>query len=428
MKKKKTIIYALVGAVIVLGLVISHYVDWPIEDDSVSGNIAKSSHFSRKTAEGGVENMQELLMNDENFKNGVVAGYIVMKTRAEQFNALVEMSAEVAGNIKEFESVLKEMKEVQPMIKNTCASIEVAGKEINSTLGGEAADDLEQNTSNATLAYNTLQKQNKLADQFIETVDSYLKKGNADDRLKFVRDQWLDYQQVTAALNQDENLAKELEKKGYLLSENNCVAALGAFNKLQQTNIICAASLSEAFNIGSALQNSVLTQMIYANEQFEVLNNVNSIESLKNVKNVETLNNGDKIATLDNGSKLEVLRNGDKIMTLECGVRIEALNNGEKLVSLDNGAKLEVLKNSGENIEVLSNGAKFETLKANELGVLGLSNFTALQGMPKLRSSVEVSMLNLSNINKMEMANQVNLVLNNQWNELQTLGAHYKTE
>ena len=58
----------------------------------------------------------------------------------------------------------------------------------------------EMNAINAALADTTLQKENKLADRFIETTDKYLEAAEGDDRLKFVRDQWVDYQKMTAAL------------------------------------------------------------------------------------------------------------------------------------------------------------------------------------------------------------------------------------
>ena len=247
MKKKKSIIYACVGAVVIIGFAISYFVEWPIDYNNASGDIAKSSRFSRQLADAGVSNMQELLQNDEEFKNGLVTAYLVMKTRADQFNALVDMSVEVASGISEFESVLKDMKETQPMINNVCASVEAAGNDLNSALGGETANDLEQNTSNAALAYSTLQKQNNLADQFIEVADNYLKKEDGNDRLKFVRDQWLDYQQVTAALDQNEQLAQELGNKGYQLSEDKRAAALGSFSGPLRNATIYGNTLGNAF-------------------------------------------------------------------------------------------------------------------------------------------------------------------------------------
>lgn len=135
------------------------------------------------------------------------------------------------------------------MINNVVSSVEAAGNDLNSVLGGETADDLEQNTSNAALAYSTLQKQNKLADQFIATTDEYLKKESGNDRLKFVRDQWVDYQRVTAVLDHNEQLAQELGKKGYQLSEAQRAAALSSFSDSQVLSGIFSASLGAACGI-----------------------------------------------------------------------------------------------------------------------------------------------------------------------------------
>ena len=264
MKKKKTIIYVIIGAVIVLGLVISQFVDWNVDNDNTSGDIAKSSRFSRKTADGNVGNMMELLQNDENYKNGVVTAYLVMKTRAEQFNALVDLSNEVAGSIKEFEPVLKDLQDAKPMVKNVCVALEAAAKDLDSALGGEATDELEQSTSNAALAYNTLQKQNSLATRFIDTTDKYLKSNAGNDRLKFIRDQWVDYQQMTAALTKDEALAQELGKRGYQLSEDKRAASLGAFDGNVQKIFMSGAALSNVYEVDCGLKAVMVNEVMGA--------------------------------------------------------------------------------------------------------------------------------------------------------------------
>ena len=256
-KKKSIIIYAVVAALIVLGFVLSMTIDWPVDTSNASGDIAKSSHFSRKTAEEASNNMQELLQNDENYKKDIVAAYLIMKTRTEQFSALVNMSAEVAANVKELEPVIKEMKEALPMVKNVCESMEKAGKDLNTALGGEKVGELEQNTSNAAVAYNTLQKQNKLADKFIEVADQYISKSGANDRLKFVRDQWVDYQRMTAALTEDKKLTEELSKKGYQLSDDKRIKALASFGEGAQLANLQGATLAKMTNVDNSLANTL---------------------------------------------------------------------------------------------------------------------------------------------------------------------------
>ena len=184
MKKKNVIILGSVIGICGLGLFSSLFVDWPVDFSSASGDIAKATRFSREQASEKLTNMEELIQNDSAFKNGVVASYVVMQTRAAQFASLVDMSNEVAGKIPAFAEVLKDMNEAREMVVNVETSLIQAGNDLNAALDGQERPDLAQNTINASLAYTTLQKQNKLANRFIETTDKYLETAQGDDRLK----------------------------------------------------------------------------------------------------------------------------------------------------------------------------------------------------------------------------------------------------
>jgi hypothetical protein len=183
------------------------------------------------------------------------------------------MSEEVAGGIPEFAPVLKDMKAVRPMVENVCASMDQAGADLNAALGGETPKDLAQNTTNAALAYTTLQKQNSLATRFIDTADEYLTKADADDRLKFVRDQWVEYQQLTAILDKDEEAAAELEKKGRVLTPDQALAAVQTFDVAQEMPIVNGITLSEQFGVESnsflQAQGSVAYLQNIANEVYQ---------------------------------------------------------------------------------------------------------------------------------------------------------------
>ena len=253
MKNKKTVYILLsVVAVLLVGFALSSLIDWPVDLKKSEGNVSKSSRFSRKTAADGLSNMHELLLNDEDFKNTVVLSYVVMDTRSAQFNALVDMSAEVAGDIPEFKSVIKDMQKARKTAENVCASMKAAGEDLDAALGGEKPDNLAQNTTNAALAYNTLQKQNNLANRFIETTDKSLENNEADDRLKLVRDQWAEYQQVTATLENDVEAANALKEKGYLLDAEQTTSALNLFDNMNQLILIRNSALSDALNCNSS--------------------------------------------------------------------------------------------------------------------------------------------------------------------------------
>lgn len=257
MKSKKTVyIIFSVLAVCLGGVILSKVINWPVDIENAGGNIAKTSRFSRKTAEGGASNMQELLLSDEDYKGGILATYVIMKARADQFGALVSLSSEAAGGIQEFQPVLQDMKKALPTVNNVCASLQTACEDLDSVLGGGTPENLEQDANNAALAYSTLQKLNKLADSFIETTDKYLLNADADDRLKLVRDQWVSYQQVTAVLADDARLAQDLEERGMLLDAEQSRNALNAFDSgsLEHlSNIIPGAAVARMTELTNGL-------------------------------------------------------------------------------------------------------------------------------------------------------------------------------
>ena len=256
-KKKLTIIVCSVLAVLVVGLLVNHFFNWPINTGDASGDISKASRFSREMESEKLTNMEELLKNDTTYKDGIVIAQMVMQTRAAQFGSLVDMSNEVAGEIPAFAEVLKEMNATREMVNNVINSLTESGKNLNAALSGKECSNLEQTTINASLAYTTLQKQNKLADSFIETTDKYLKTAKGDDHLKFVRDQWVDYQKMTAALDGDKAAAEALAKKGNLLSAEKTLAAMADFGVANNMAIVSAAYLQDQFNVDSKVCNAL---------------------------------------------------------------------------------------------------------------------------------------------------------------------------
>ena len=268
MKKKSTIILGSVVAVCALCLVLSQFIDWPINFNEADGDIAKSDKFSRKQDTEKLTNMEELLQADSAFKDGMVAAQVVMQARAIQFGSLADMSNEVAGNIPAFAEVLKDMNATNEVVTNVNNSLMESGDNLNAALDGKECPDLAQKTINASLAYTTLQKQNSLATRFIETTDKYLETNQGDDRLKFVRDQWLEYQQTTAALEGDKASAEALAKKGNLLKGEKVLGALALFSAVQQAAMMETAVVLEPMGATTELS-AVLSK-----------NNLNNIVSL----------------------------------------------------------------------------------------------------------------------------------------------------
>lgn len=368
--KKGIIILASVIAVCVVGLILSVFVDWNVDESLSGGNIGKSSRFSRKTATEAISNMEELLANDENFRNGLVSAYTVMQVRTQHFNTLVNMSNEVAGDIPEYADLLKEMNESKEIAANVCASLIEAGENINAALCGEERPDLAQNTINASLAYTTLQKQNTLADKFIEITD----KADVDDNVKFVRDQWVDYQMMTAALAQDDKQMKQLEKKGSLLSAEKSAAALNCVNSVFQASLYANANIAQEFNVrnmmagyasGEIVANALNACQIAGDAMMKAIQGLSAQENMANT--LQNVYEGAMTEALANAAnRPKILPNSTDPSALAQAAQVATL--AKNLVisqNVDMASAANTLANANFNAVMSSFSEVTATLRAN---------------------------------------------------------------
>jgi hypothetical protein len=372
MKKKSIIILCSVAAVCASGLITSHCVDWPVNHDEADGDIGKAARFSREEVSEKLTNMEELLQTDSAFKDGIVAAQVVMQTRAMQFGTLADMSNEVAGNIPAFAEVLKEMNANRELVNNVANSLAESAANLNAALGGEECPDLAQSTINASLAYTTLQKQNNLATRFIETTDKYLETAQGDDKLKLVRDQWLEYQQMTAALEGDKASAEALAKKGNLLSGEQALAAVGKYGLAEQLVILQSCELAQSMNtptqLGSAIPQQTLERICsVARHAAEVtVKSVNDGLALRN-QEVEKIFSNALDEAMKNAST-EVVASMQKF----------GLNNVQKMANAQIVANAQTLANaqimkigSASNVmsafnAALNNAGKIQNLNQNQ--------------------------------------------------------------
>ena len=278
--KKKSIILCSLVVICAIGLVTSINIDWPVDFNKAEGDIAKAAKFSRKQISEKLTNMEELLQTDSAFRDDIVVAQVVMQTRALQFGTLVDMSNEVAGNIPAFAEVLKEMNANSEMVNNVANSLAESADNLNAALSGEECPDLAQSTINASLAYTTLQKQNNLANRFIETTDKYLETAQGDDKLKLVRDQWLDYQQMTAALEGDKASAEALAKKGNLLSGEKALAAVANFDIAERIVVLQSCELAQAMKLPNQI-GRVIRPKVLENEISKLCNAQKEFLSVK---------------------------------------------------------------------------------------------------------------------------------------------------
>lgn len=275
MKKSSVIIICSVVAIVAAGLLLSHFISWPVDTEKSGGNIAKSTRFSRQTATESLTNLEELIATDEEYKNSVVTAYVVMEARAKQFGALVDLSNSAAGGISDYADLLADMNAARPIVENVCTALGKAGADLNAVLGGEKRPELAQNTTNASLAYATLQKQNELANRFIATTEKYLKKNGGSDELKFVRDQWVDYQLVTAALEGDLKSAEALEKGGFLLTPEQNLGMIAALKNSAPETAVLAFGGTPTINL-----------LGLSGSMTEIINNVNIFDVIQMTNDV----------------------------------------------------------------------------------------------------------------------------------------------
>lgn len=388
--KKGIIILSSVVVVCAVGFIVSPLIDWSVDSGSTSGNIGKTSRFSRKTATESITNMEELLSNDPSYKNSLVTAYYVMQTRAQQFGTLVDMSNEVAAGIPVFEGVLKEMNETREMVNNVNASLNQAGQDLEATLGGESCPEVAQSTINASLAYTSLQKLNKLANEFIDVADNYLKDAPADDRLMFVRDQWVDYQAMTAALEGDEKLAKELQKKGALLNSDQTVSALRSFDAVNQLSLVCAGSLANNLSVENNLSNSIPSEVMRSAQV--IYSNV-SMQTLEAVSSQKLSLNSQEAAALYKNFAQEQLANafGEDALSLK-----KKLRNGIADEAQLAHANQEALANQGTLIVAAplkifaAYGGAMEALSANTANMVN-QNISACQELGSVISATSLN-------------------------------------
>ena len=410
-KKKLTIIVCSVLAVLVVGLLVNHFFNWPINTSDASGDISKASRFSREMESEKLTNMEELLKTDTTFKDGIVVAQMVMQTRAVQFGTLVDMSNQVAGKIPAFAEVLKEMNATLEMVNNVANSLLESGNNLEAALSGKECSNLEQTTINASLAYTTLQKQNKLANKFIDTTDKYLKTAKGDDHLKFVRDQWVDYQKMTAALDGDKDAAEAMAKKGNLLSGEKALVAMADFGVANQVAMVNSAYMTKNTGVDASLASAlsegtlenVITRIRSAAEVFSNTQGANAMNSQEgaatakfNQRVSEALNNiaSANIASNNNAQTLASKNNAQKLASKN-NAQTLASNNNSQVLALNKGGGPVVFNGFEQMANMMSNNAVTETFQnvLNNAGKRGRNTYGNNTGAEQLANNTQHTQL-----------------------------------
>jgi hypothetical protein len=252
------------------------------------------------------------------------------------------MSNEVAGKIPAFAEVLKEMNASREMVDNVASSLAESADNLNAALGGEECPDLAQSSINASLAYMTLQKQNNLATRFIETTDKYLETAQGDDKLKLVRDQWLEYQKTTAAFEGDKASAEALAKKSYLLSGEKALAAVENLDLNAKVALLQSCEMAQRIKVPSQIRSDISSKALEkAQKLFSVQDVVLSAKPPKKEKyNALMMNSASRVMAAYSNALNNVVNNPALNQSQNIGLdqtigyiikQTAALNNSEML-------------------------------------------------------------------------------------------------
>ena len=80
--------------------------------------------------------------------------------------------------------------------------------------------------------------------------------------MKLVRDQWLDYQQMTAALEGDKASAEALAKKGNLLSGEKALAAVANFGIAERIIVLQSCELAQALKLRNTIGGKIRPKVL----------------------------------------------------------------------------------------------------------------------------------------------------------------------
>ena len=254
-----------------------------------------------------------------------------------------------------------------------------------------------------------MQKQNKLANKFIDTTDKYLKTAKGDDHLKFVRDQWVDYQKMTAALDGDKDAAEAMAKKGNLLSGEKALVAMADFGVANQVAMVNSAYMTKNTGVDASLANVLSEEVLYdvitkirsAAEVFSNTQGANAMNSqegaakfyhqvgdaLNNIAsaNIASNNNAQTLASKNNAQTLASKNNAQTL----------ASNNNSQVLALNKGGGPVVFNGFEQMANMMSNNAVTETFQnvLNNAGKRGRNTYGNNTGAEQLANNTQHTQL-----------------------------------
>lgn len=222
-KKTKVVRAIAIIAVLVVGYFAGAIIGWPIIDiDSTSGDIGKVRRNQQDVAVNLNTDFDKQLISDSVFLQETEFIQCYILSRSAEFVAISKQSMEAMQNIPDFSEVNALMQQINQLGLNAENASLKAVAALDGVVKGEGDGSFEQLSKNAIIAFLMLDNTASQSKNYVKAVDEFLKDKKVDDYvdLAFSRDLWVNFNFVSASVNQDVDLLEYWASFDNLLPEN----------------------------------------------------------------------------------------------------------------------------------------------------------------------------------------------------------------
>ena len=144
------------------------------QSELAEGNVAKAARYNNQKEDPIMTVVEEKLLNDEEFLNSTKGAMSLLQNRMTVLSGLSEETIAACEGIKEFESLMDEMKAINARAINAATAMENAGKGLDLLAEGKKAPEYEMYSNMAFIGLGKVESQIDLGWRFCETADSFL--------------------------------------------------------------------------------------------------------------------------------------------------------------------------------------------------------------------------------------------------------------
>lgn len=173
-----------------------------------TGDITKVSKYSKAVVSPQTSAFQEKIMNDPEAYKQAEASLVVLSTRMNDFDLLVDYAITSGEGIEELAPVIAKIESLSQLSDNAVAAAMTASDAFHDMAEGKKAGAASYETAsqNLALAFLMIDRQIGVGKEYVSEVDAYLKGKKAGENLNLSlsRDLWAGYCAGQAIINCDE--------------------------------------------------------------------------------------------------------------------------------------------------------------------------------------------------------------------------------